>query len=100
METTFTFRNMDTTEALRNHTLDKLDKLTKYLVKPGNAHIIFNVEKFNHVAEITLTANGQRYVGIERSNDMYLSIDGAIRKLEDQLRKYKERLKAHKGEAG
>lgn len=98
METNYTFRNMDATEALRNHTDDKLAKLKKYLIKPGNIHVIFNVEKFNHIAEITLIANGNRYVGSQCSNDMYTSIDGAVKKLETQLRNYKERLKGHKGE--
>lgn len=96
METTFTFRNMESTDALRNHATDKLVKLKKYLIKPGNAHIILNVEKFNHIAEITLVANGTRYVGHERSNDMYTSIDGAVKKLEKQLRNHKERVKGHK----
>ncbi len=95
METTFTFRNMDSTEALRTHTMEKLTKLKKYIIKPGNAHVIFNVEKFNHIAEITLVANGIRYVGHQQSNDMYTSIDGAMKKLEKQLRNYKERVKGH-----
>lgn len=96
METTFTFRNMDSTDALRSHALDKLTKLKKYLIKPGSAHVIFNVEKFNHIAEVTLVANGTRYVSHQQSNDMYMSIDAAIKKLEKQLRNHKERVKGHK----
>jgi len=97
METNYTFRNMEATEALRSHAEIKLEKLKKYMVKPGNAHVIFKVEKHNHVAEITLMVNGAHYVGIQSSNDMYTSIDGAIKKLEKQLRNFKERLKEHKG---
>jgi putative sigma-54 modulation protein len=98
METTYTFRNMEATEALRTYASEKLTKLKKYTVKPGNAHIIFNVEKFNHIVEITLVANGIRYVGTHRSNDMYTSIDSAVDKVKKQLRNYKERLKGHRGE--
>lgn len=98
METNYTFRNMEATEALRSHAEDKLTKLKKYMVKPGNVHVIFKVEKHNHIAEITLLVNGTPYIGIQSSNDMYTSIDGAIKKLEKQLRNYKERLKGHRGE--
>ena len=87
---------MEASDALKNHTLDKLHKLDKYLVKPETAHIIFNVERFQHTAEVTLNANGIRYISHEKALDIYASIDGAMAKLERQLKKYKERLKRHK----
>lgn len=96
METLFTFRNLKASEALKTHTLDKLDKISKYLIKPTKAHIIFNVERFNHRVEVTLNANGKQYVSHEKSEDMYTSIDKAVAKLERQLKKYKEQLKEHK----
>ena len=96
METTFTFRNLDTSEALKIHTLDKLEKINKYLIKPTKTHIIFHVEKFNHIVEVTLNANGIQYVSHEKSENMYTSIDKAVAKLERQLKKYKEQIKEHK----
>jgi len=54
------------------------------------------VERFNHVVEMTLNANGIQYISHEKSEDMYTSIDKAVTKLERQLKKYKERLKEHK----
>lgn len=98
LETTFTFRNMDSTDALRDHTNEKLEKLDKYLVRPAAAHVIFKFEGAEHVAEITLNIKGGRFVGTEASNDMYNSIDGAIEKLKKQLSKQHERVKGHKGE--
>lgn len=98
LETTFTFRNMDSTEALREHTMEKLTKLDKYLIKPGTAHVIFNMDGSRHVAEITLNIKGGRYIGIETTNDMYTSIDSAVEKLKKQIKRTKERIKNHKGE--
>lgn len=95
METIFTFRDIESTEALKEHTLSKLEKLKKYLVKPQTAHVILGVKKFNHHAEITIDANGVQYVGHETSENMYTSIDEAVHKLERQLVKYKEKLKSH-----
>lgn len=99
LETTFTFRNMDSTEALRSHTLDKLTKLDKYLFhKPATAHVIFNVDGSRHVAEITLSIKGGRLVGVGTSNDMYTSIDDAVDRLKRQMSRTKERVKEHKGD--
>lgn len=98
MEATYTFRRTEATEAIRTHTDDKLAKLDKYLPKPVSAHIIFSVEGFRHTVEITFNSNGVRYFGKGESNDMYTSIDDAVKRIEKQLRKSKDRLKGHKGE--
>lgn len=98
METTFTFRNVDATEPLEQRVTEKLARIKKYAVKPEDAHVIFKVENFNHTVEIVLRDNGNRYVSHQTSNDMYTSVDGAIKKLEEQLRRNKGRIKGHKGE--
>lgn len=87
---------MEASDALKGHALSKLEKLYKYLVKPETVHIIFNVERFVHIAEVTLHANGVPYVSHEKAPDIYAAIDGAVAKLERQLKKYKEKLKKHK----
>ena len=98
MEPMFTFRHLEATEGLKDHTREKLRKLDKYVIKPMNAHAIFTIERFTHVAEITLSANGHRYVGVGKSNDMYPSIDEAVEKLLKQLKRDRDRIKGHKGE--
>lgn len=98
LETTFTFRNMDSTDALREHAMDKLSKLDKYLIKPATAHVIFNMDGSRHVAEITLNINGRRHIGTDTTNDMYMSVDGAVEKIKKQISRTKERIKGHKGE--
>ena len=96
METSFTFRNLATSDALKSHTLSKLQKLEKYLIKPTNVHVIFNVEKFHHSVELTLNANGVQHVSHETDEDMYASIDKAVTKMIRQLKRYKEQIKDHK----
>lgn len=96
IETTFTFRNTESTEALRTHAVDKLEKLKKYLISTADAHCILKVEGARHTAEITLNIKGGRFVGHETSNDMYTSIDSAVDKIVKQLSRIKERVKYHK----
>jgi putative sigma-54 modulation protein len=97
IETTFTFRNMDSTEALREHAMDKIQKLDKYLTRQtASAHVIFKVEGARHITEITVTMRGGQFVGTETGTDMYASLDAAVHKLEIQLSRNKDRLKEHK----
>lgn len=94
METIYTFRNLETTDALRQHADSKIQKLNRYLIKPTSAHVIFSLDdKFHHKAELTIVDNGTVYVGSEKSSDMYLSIDRAFDKLEKQLKKNHDRIK-------
>lgn len=96
LETTFTFRNLESTDALRTHALEKLERLNKYLLMPATAHCILKVEGARHEAEITINEKGGRYVGLDTSNDMYTSIDGAVDKIRKQITRRKERTKDHK----
>jgi len=99
MQASFTFRNLEATDALKNHATEKLHKLDRYLLKPIQAHVIFNLDRVDHKqthnVEITLTAKGVQHVSHEVSEDMYTSINNAVRKLEEQLRRQKERQKDH-----
>lgn len=95
METSFTFREIEATEGLKEHVITKFSKLDKYLIKPISAHTILGKDGSQHKAEITILANGTRYVGVGKTNDMYLSIDDALEKLLHQLKKDKERIKNH-----
>lgn len=96
MDTNFTFRNLEPTEGLKDHALQRITKADKYLLKPLAAHIIFSHDKFRQKCEVTLIDNGVEYVGSDTSPDMYLSIDKAVDKVVRQLKKKKEIAKAHK----
>lgn len=95
MEPTFTFRNLNSSESIKEHTRQKILKLDKYLLKPLSAHVVLSIDRHEHKAEITLVDMGREYVSIEKSTDMMASIDSAIHKIETQLRKTKEKIKNH-----
>lgn len=95
MEANITFRHSKTSEALKNHVKEKINHLSKYLIKPVNAHVTLNVEGTRHTAEISLTENHSVFNSREISHDMYLSVNRSIEKIERQLKKYKEKIKGH-----
>ena len=100
MKVNFTFRQMDSTEALKNHTLEKLERLKRYEDQELTVNAIFSIEKFNKTVEFTANGNGHTFVSHETSEDMYESIDLAVDKLNRQLNRVKTKRKHHKGLQG
>lgn len=97
MQVTVTFRHMETSEALKAYADEKLDRLKKYIDEPIVAQVYLTVEKkIRHITEISLTAKGVTIKAAEATHDMYAAIDAVVDKLERQVKRYKERIKAHK----
>lgn len=95
MDVTVTFRHSEPSKALRETIEAKIRHLSKYLMKAVQAHVILKVEKSRHIAEITLSENHHTLYAQDGSHDMYRSVNGALAKLERQLKKLKEKVKSH-----
>jgi len=92
MQTSVTFKNIDSSENLRNYVSDKLDRFDKYLYNPVEASVVLSVEKFRHIAEINIKGDRLNVNGKEETEDMYSAIDMVLDKLEKQIKKNKEKL--------
>ena len=92
METTVTFRHMEPTESLRTYAEEKISKVEKYLDFPVEAHIVLGVEKFRHLADVTLSLNGTLIKGVEETEDMYSAIDQVMDKVEKQVKRYRSKI--------
>ncbi|MBN1297839.1 ribosome-associated translation inhibitor RaiA [bacterium] len=91
MQVNFTARHMELTDPLRAHTIDKLDKLQKYMDLIVDADVKLSVEKYRHKVEVKIKGQHGHVTGTEVSNDMYQSIDRVFDKIEKQLRRRKDR---------
>lgn len=98
MQVSVAFRHMDTSNALQSYATRKLDSiLSKYITgQDVQSQIVFSVERFWHIANFTINVNGLTIKSVERTENMYASVDLALDRLERQLRRYKERIRAHK----
>jgi putative sigma-54 modulation protein len=97
MQVTTTFRHMEQSDALKSYAEEKLERVAKYIDAPINAQVYFAVEKkIRHIVEIVITAKGVNTKAAEATNDMYAAVDAVIDKIERQLKRYKEKIKAHK----
>ena len=91
MQTSVTFKNIDSSENLRSYVADKLDRFDKYLYNPAEANVVLSVEKFRHIAEVNINGDRLNIQGKEETEDMYSAIDMVLDKLEKQIKKSKEK---------
>jgi len=98
MQVSVTFRQLEPSEALRNYVTDRLKKFKRYLEGPLEAHVVLGLEKFRHLADVSINSNGRMIKGREENSDMYAAIDLVMDKIDMQLRKHREKLREVKGD--
>lgn len=98
MQFSLTFRHMDATDALKNYTEERLQRITKYFPDPISCKAVLSANRHSHRVDVTLKLhNGFKVAGHEETENMYSSIDLVAAKLERQVRRYKDKLKHRKG---
>ena len=87
-------------DSLKARAEKKLGKLDRYFSREAEALIRFRQQRGGrNIAEITVSVDGLILRAEENSNDMYLSIDRAVDKLESQIRRYRTKMGKHLREA-
>ena len=96
MQLNLSGHHLDITTSIRQHTSDKLTKIKHHFDNVMNVNIILEVQKDLQKAEATIHVSGADLFAKAQSNDMYVSIDKLINKLDSQIIKHKEKLHNHR----
>lgn len=81
-------KELKITEALNDYVEKKLDRIEKYF-EDAEADVTLRTEKNEQIAEICVSANGEKFRAVTEDKDLYASIDKDIDILEGQIRKSK-----------
>ena len=93
MKYIFTGKGMEVSDSLKARVEKKLNKLDRYFREEAEATVRFKQQKGGrNIVEITIAVGGVILRAEECSNDMYLSIDRAVDKLESQIRRHRTKL--------
>ena len=95
-----TFRHVKSTDALRRYAEKKTQRLQKFVHHPVEAHVVLEVDKHRHIAEVVVTADRMRFTATEETGDLYSAIDLAMAKVERQVAKRTTKRKDRKFNAG
>ena len=99
MQTSVTFKNIDSSDTLKSYVQDKLDRFDRFLDNPAEASVVLSVEKFRHMAEINIVGDRLTINGKEETEDMYSAIDMVLDKMEKQIKKSKEKIRERRSTA-
>ena len=93
MKFVYASKDMVISDSLKSRVEKKLGKLERYFHDEIEASVRFKMQKgARNIVEITINAGGVILRAEESSNDMYLSIDRAVDKLESQIRRHRTKL--------
>ncbi len=95
IETTVTFKNLDSSDAVREYADKRVAKIAKHLHQLTSCDFFFSIEKTSHVAEAHVVSGEFEAKAEARAENMYAAIDELVDKLVQQTRKYKEKLTDH-----
>jgi len=89
-----TFRHTQPTDALKRYAEEKVHKIGKYFYRPLDAHVVLSVDsRERQLAEVTLKTRRLTIHGREETHDLYSAIDQVVDKVEQQIRKYKTKMR-------
>jgi putative sigma-54 modulation protein len=88
-------KNVLVTEAMKNYAWDKLTKIERFHNRIMDAHVNMDIKRVEHSVDIILTIDHLKVKVSASSTDMYASIDKAIDKLQNTLRRWKSRIQDH-----
>lgn len=91
-------RHLEITNAIREYAEKKIGRITKYFENIVEIDITLSVEHSKtegdkHTADVLLFANGTKIKAKASDSILYAAIDEVIDILENQMKKYKEKLK-------
>lgn len=104
MKLLITGRNFTVTDALKDHAEERASTLKRYFDNIIEVDVILSVDKGKTAekrhAEVNLWASGTQLHARESGPDMYQCINGAVARIERQLKRYKEKLKENRHRLG
>ena len=93
MKITITGKNMTVGEYLYGRIEKKISKMERYFQDEVDVQVRLSQERgARNIVEITLVVGGVILRAEETSNDMYMSVDKAIARLEGQIRRHRTKL--------
>lgn len=96
MKVNITARHLGLSDDIRSYAEKKLHKAETFFDRIIEAHMVLSAEKHRRIAEVTLNAKRIVFHAREETEDMRASIDGAMEKVDKQVRRYKEKLRDRK----
>jgi putative sigma-54 modulation protein len=98
MQISVSFRNLDPSDHLKGYAENRMARFKKYMEEPIEVYLVLSIQKFRHLADVTISANGLKIKAQEETGDLYSAIDMVLDKIEKQVKRHREKIKEHKAD--
>jgi len=88
-------RHFDLTDALKQHVENKLGTVNRFYDGISDVHVILEVTSGTNHVHIQVRGNHIRLDSKSKSHDIYSAFDNAFDSLENQIRKFKDKMHNH-----
>lgn len=83
----------------RDYAEKKLGRLSRFFKGVRDAHVTLGHQRGQHIVEVQLDLDGFVLRAEERDTDLHAAMDAVAEKLESQIRRFKGKIRRHKGRA-
>lgn len=94
-----TGRNVLVTDPMKDYAIEKISKIEKFSPRIMDVMVLMDIQKLDHRVDIVMKVDHIKIKSQATTTDMYASIDKAVTKIENQLRRYKRRIREHAAKA-
>lgn len=91
MNVEYTGRQTTVTPKHKRQVEEGIARIAKISGDTGSVHVILTVDKYRHIAEVTMKAKVYEFVATSENGDMEVALHDALAKLEQQAVKHKQR---------
>jgi len=96
MELHISGRGVDLSPSFRRRVEAKVARAARFLPKISEARVVLELERYRHLAEVTLQAKGATLHAEGAAGDFSAAVDLAVENLARQARRRKDRIRARK----
>lgn len=90
-----TGRNVLVTDPMKDYAMEKISKIERLSSRIVDVNVTMDILRFEHRVDIVVKVDNLKIKSHAVSDNMYASIDLAVAKLLEQLRRYKTRIQDH-----
>src|SRR5690606_28126679 len=90
---------LDVTPAIREYTVNKLERVLRHFDHIIDVQVILSAAKLRHSADVTVRVPGKDIHCEATDENLYAAVDALIDKLDRQVMKYKDKVQAHAADA-
>jgi putative sigma-54 modulation protein len=96
MKMNYTFKHLDQSDTLIKYAEQKMEEISKFLLKDGHGNVYFSKTKNEFCVEVTVNTKEKYFKATSYNMDVYTAVDLVVEKLEKQFLKTRKIMQYHK----